>query len=161
MARPSVLALLAFAVVGCQANTVPVPVMGSVDQLVGEWSGEYYSPDTRRHGSILFHLDPGRDSATGDVLMIPDGGRAMPSVPERIDDQWRTWSQVVQISFVRCSDGEVTGWMVPYPDPETGELTYTEFTGHLDGDTLKGTFVSRVDKIGRRAEGTWSVVRKK
>ena len=162
MARLSVVALSAGLLAGCQAAVIPVPVQGTVDQLVGEWSGEYSSLETGRRGSILFHLDPGRDTATGDVLMTPDQMRGMPTVPDRAGELWRTSSQVLQISFVRCTDGEVNGWMKPYTDPDSGELIYTDFTGYITGaagDTLKGTYVSRVEKIGKRTGGTWIVVR--
>lgn len=161
MSRAALLLPLAILASGCQAVVTPVPVSGSVDQLVGEWEGEYSSEETGRRGSILFRLDPGRDTATGDVLMTPDQARVVPTVPERVDDPWwRHSPQVVQISFVRCVDGEVTGLMKPYTDPETGETVYTEFIGTLTGNTLSGTFASWTEASRRRTGGTWSATRK-
>lgn len=144
----------------CQAAVTPVPVVGTIDQLVGEWAGEYISRETGRHGTILFRLDPGKDTATGDVLMTPDR-YPIPSASERTDEPWwKSGMQVLQISFVRCDRDEVSGWMKPYPDPETGELTYTDFTGYIKGDSLKGTYVAFVEKTGKRTGGTWSAVRR-
>ena len=152
---------LAILVSACQAVVTPVPVTGSVSQLVGEWEGEYSSEETGRHGSILFRLDPGKDTATGDVLMTPDLNRVFPTAPERVDEPWWKYSpQVLQISFVRCADGEVTGVMKPYTDPETGDVTYTEFIGWLDGNKLSGSFASWTERSLRRSGGTWSAVRK-
>ena len=111
-----------------------MPVQGTLDKLVGEWSGEYISNETGRRGSILFRLDPGRDTATGDVLMTPERSALPPSPLERPEEPWwKTSAQVLQISFVRCDRDEVSGWMKPYPDPETGGLTRTDFTGRHHG----------------------------
>ncbi len=66
---------------------------------------------------------------------------------------------MLQISFVRCTDGAVEGWIKPYPDPTSGELTHTEFTGLIVRDTLRGRFVAVVEKTGKRSNGTWTVVR--
>jgi len=161
MTRLAVVALTASLLGGCQPVPLPVPVEGSVDQLVGEWSGEFSSAETGRFGSIFFRLEAGRDTATGDVLLIPDRTYNVPTAPEWNENPWRTSAQVLQISFVRCTDGEVDGWIKPYPDPDSGELTYTDFTGVIVGDSLKGTFVSRVENIGKRSSGTWAVVRTK
>ena len=38
---------------------------------VGEWVGEYSSAETGRVGSIVFTLAAGRDTAAGDVMMVP------------------------------------------------------------------------------------------
>jgi hypothetical protein len=154
-------ALTSSLLAGCQAAVTPVPVQGTIEQLVGEWSGQYASTETGRRGSILFHLEPGRDTATGDVLMTPDRGYNVPSAAERSPDEpwWKSSTQLLQISFVRCDRDEVSGFMKPYVDPETGELTHTDFVGYIVGDTLKGTYVAYVERIGRRTGGSWTVVR--
>ena len=157
MRVPGILVLIA-AATGCNANIAPVPVRGTVDELVGEWSGEYVSQETGRRGSILFRLEAGKDTAHGDVLLTPD---QQYSAPPRADEPWwKTSSQVLQISFVRCDVGEVSGLMKPYPDPVTGELTFTEFVGYIQGDTLKGKYVAFVEVTGKQTGGTWTVVRR-
>ena len=158
MRFPGLLMLVA-AAAGCNAPVVaPVPVQGTVEQLVGEWSGDYFSPETGRRGTILFRLEAGKDTAHGDVLLTPERGYSAP--PKADEPWWKTSSQVLQISFVRCDVDEVSGWMKPFPDPETGELTYTEFTGHIRRDTLRGRYVALVETTGRRTTGTWTVVRR-
>ena len=159
MPRVTAIALAASLLAGCNATLLPVPVEGTIDQLVGEWAGDFSSGETGRRGSIYFHLEAGRDTATGDVLLIPDRAYNVPTAPEWNESPWRTSSHVLQISFVRCTDGEVDGWIKPYPDPDTGHLTYTDFTGVIVGDSLKGTFVSRVESGGKRSSGTWAVAR--
>ena len=149
--------VLVVAAAGCHATVSPVPVQGTIEQLVGEWSGDYFSAATGRRGSILFRLEAGKDTAEGDVLLTPEHQYTAPS---KIDEPWwKTSSQVLQISFVRCDVDEVTGWMNPYRDPETGELTYTEFTGFIRRDTLRGRYEAYVKTTGRRTTGTWTVVR--
>lgn len=161
MRSVATMAVISSLLAGCRAAVAPVPVQGTIDQLVGEWSGEYASTETGRRGSILFHLEPGRDTATGDVLMTPDRGYNVPSAAERNPDEpwWKSSTQVLQISFVRCDRDEVSGFMKPYVDPETGELTYTDFVGYISGDTLRGTYVAFVETARRRTGGSWMVVR--
>jgi hypothetical protein len=144
---------------GCAPVGSPVPIRGDVSALVGEWDGDYESPDTGRHGSIVFTLRPGQDTASGDVLMIP--ANPEPMAPRQMDDPAHRAPHLLQISFVRCEGGQVTGWIIPYPDPDTGEKTYTSFTGSLKADTLAGTFVAHAEQSGKRSTGTWRVVRSK
>ena len=145
------------AAAGCKATVTPVPVQGTVDQLVGEWSGDYYSTETGRRGSILFRLEAGKDTANGDVLLTPEVNYTAP--PKTDEPWWKTSSQVLRISFVRCDVDEVSGWMQPYLDPETGELTSAEFTGSIRRDTLRGRYVAIGEATKKRTTGTWTVVR--
>ncbi len=148
------------AALGCQAPGMPIPVRGSIDPLVGDWAGEYVSPETGRTGSIVFSLVAGRDTASGDVLMIPSNPDFPPTVARSDDPQQRA-PRVLKISFVRCEGNEVSGWLDPYPDPDTGEKTSTTFEGVIKGDKLEGRFVSYLELSGKRRTGTWTVSRKK
>lgn len=59
---------------GCASRPAPVPVIGprsDLSALVGDWSGEYNSPETGRSGSIAFTLKSGKDTAFGRVVMVP------------------------------------------------------------------------------------------
>jgi hypothetical protein len=151
------LLVLVVAAAGCRAAVSPVPVQGTVEQLVGEWAGDYFNTATGRRGSILFRLEAGKDTAQGDVLLTPN---TQYTAPQKLDEPWwKTSSQVLQISFVRCDVDEVSGWMKPYPDPETGELTYTEFTGSIRRDTLRGRYEAFVKTTGKRTTGTWTVAK--
>jgi hypothetical protein len=151
--------LVLAAAVGCRATVAPVPVEGTIERLVGEWSGDYFNTDSGRRGSILFRLEAGKDTAQGDVLLTPNAAYSAP--PKADEPWWKTSSQLLRISFVRCDVDAVSGWMKPYPDPETGELTYTEFTGVIQRDTLRGRYVAVVEVTGRKTTGTWTVVRRR
>jgi hypothetical protein len=127
--------------------------------LVGEWSGFYSSVETGRRGSILFTLKASQDTAFGDVLMIPNREDFGPTAPRPFADPSRENSHVLQINFVRCEGTAVTGWMNPYRDPDTGDTTYTTFTGTINNDELVGTFVAVGEATGNRLTGTWKVKR--
>jgi hypothetical protein len=144
----------------CVGPSLPVPVRGSVEPLVGHWVGEYSSSETGRSGSIVFTLEAGRDTASGDVLMVP-ANVEMSSPTAKIDDPGYRRPQVIKISFVRCEGNEVTGWLEPYPDPDTGEKLSTTFDGTIKGDRLQGQFVSYSEVTGQRRVGKWVVDRKK
>jgi len=148
------------ALTACSAPQSPVPVRGKVDPLVGEWTGEYTSRETGRSGSIVFTLVAGKDTATGDVLMVPNNQESPPAAP-RADDATRRSPRLLKISFVHCEGNEVTGWLDPYPDPDTGEKTATTFEGTIKGDKLQGRFISYLELSGVRRVGTWVVTRKK
>ncbi len=148
------------AAIGCVGPGTPVPVRGSVEPLVGRWVGEYSSNESGRSGSIVFTLEAGRDTATGDVLMVPANIDVPPATVRTNDPNDRS-PRVIRISFVRYEGNEVTGWLEPYPDPDTGERTSTTFEGLIKGDRLEGQFTSYLELSGRRRVGKWTVSRKK
>lgn len=159
MARMTLLNGVLLAGVACVGPGLPVPVRGSVEPLVGEWVGEYSSRKTGRSGSIVFTLEAGKDTAKGDVLMVPANIELPPPVLKTDDPNYRN-PRVLKISFVRCEGSEVTGWLDPYLDPDTGEKTATTFDGLIKGDRLEGTFASYLELSGRRRVGKWIVTRK-
>jgi hypothetical protein len=145
----------------CASPGSPVPVAGDTRILAGEWDGTYMSRETGRSGSIVFRLKAGTDSAFGDVVMVP----ATADLPEaRVNapapDPLRRMPRVLTISFVQCGDGEVTGRLDPYEDPDTHERVVTTFQGRLSGNRFEGTFVSVIGTSGYRVAGTWWAERK-
>jgi hypothetical protein len=144
----------------CAFQGTPVPITGETALLEGDWEGTYSSRETGRTGSILFRLVAGTDSAYGDVLMIPSRPEAMsmPSAPQ-IPEAFPKMPRALAISFVRCEDGEVTGRLDPYLDPDTGERVYTTFEGRLRDNEFRGTFTSLYPGSGHRVTGTWFVKR--
>jgi hypothetical protein len=158
----AVMALAALAAVtGCVAPGTPVPVAGDVQVLAGEWEGSYSSVETGRSGSIVFRLKAGTDSAFGDVVMVPARADLPPAGAAPVADQpMRQMPRVINISFVRCAEGDVTGLLEPYQDPDTGQRIFTRFQGRLKGNTLEGTFVSVYEGSGNRTSGTWLVARR-
>lgn len=141
---------------------VPVSAPSGTGGLVGEWAGEYESPAVGRAGSIVFHLDAGRDTARGDVVMVPRGSQAaLQRAPAEPGTVVRASSapQVLTIRFVRVEGDRVNGALDPYVDPACGCRVFTAFEGTLAGDRLRGTFVTHGEPSGP-VNGTWSVERR-
>ncbi len=158
-------ATLPMLLAGCAASHTPVPVVGpsaDIAALAGEWVGEYSSTESGRSGNITFTLRAAADSAFGDVVMIPAGwGRplapwrgeaAAPPTP-------RPQPEVLTINFVRVEQGHVNGTLAPYADPQTGARLVTTFTGTLSGNTIAGTYTTRLPSGGTQT-GRWTVQRK-
>lgn len=140
----------------CAYQPRAVPVAGapaSVAALEGEWVGEYWSLDTGRSGSILFRLEAGRDTAMGDVLMLPS------ELPHAHTGE-HPRSEYVPINFVYVEGTRVRGLLDPYRDPECGCRLETQFEGTLEGDRITGTFTSRHIEGGRVQRGEWRVTRR-
>jgi len=162
---PLAAATLPMLLAACAANQPPVPVVGSaadIAALTGEWVGEYSSAASGRSGSISFTLRAAGDSAFGDVVMIPAGwGR--PLAPWRNETAAtptpRVQPEVLTINFVRVEGCCVSGTLVPYADPETGARLVTAFTGQLRGNTIEGTYTTRLPS-GETQTGRWTVQRK-
>ncbi len=145
-----------------------VPLVGptrDVVALAGHWDGGYSSAQTGRSGSISFTLVSASDSAFGDVVMIPRGfGRplqawtgATPSAPGVAPAR----ATVLTISFVRVTEGRVSGTLKPYADPETGVQLFTTFDGRIEGDVIAGTFTTRRAGAPDAITGEWKVTRRK
>ena len=149
------LLMLALTLSACGASRSPVPLVGAasdVSALTGEWAGDYSSAES------------GRDSAFGDVVMIPTAwGR--PLMPYRegntagaVGNQQPT-STVLTIRFVRVEHGHVSGTLDPYADPQTGARLLTTFSGELSGKAITGTYTTRLPS-GDTQTGRWTVQRR-
>ena len=151
----------------CSWRRTPVPVLsesGSVDALVGDWAGEYSSSQTGRSGSITFQLSNEKDTAYGDVIMIPRGSTVQipahdPSQVSGVRPPVAT--EPLAIRFVRMEGGTVSGTLSPYNDPECGCRVITTFTGSFTNpDTIEGKYTTRGASLGHiPAEGRWKVER--
>jgi hypothetical protein len=153
----------ALTVAACAMHPQVVPLEGAPDDLralEGEWVGEYRSFETGRSGSILFTLVAGRDTATGDVLMVPreSGGvhrDAPPALPHN-------GPQPLSIRFVRVDGNLITGTIDPYPSPDCECQLLTTFRGEILGDRIEGSFITHHSGFDQGAQkGTWWVRRKK
>ena len=143
----------------------PVPVVGApadVAALAGRWSGSYASAQTGRSGSISFTLATTRDSAVGDVVMIPRGlGRPLQAWDRAQPGGPTPRSAVLTISFVRVAAGRVSGRLAPYADPETGRELLTAFEGRLRGNTIDGTYKTHARGETDERTGEWNVTRER
>jgi hypothetical protein len=149
----------------CGASRSPVPVVGAasdISSLAGEWVGDYSSAQSGRSGSISFTLRAATDSAFGDVVMIP-AGLGRPLQPWRGDNvtggAQAPASTVLTIRFVRVEQGHVSGTLDPYADPQTGDRLLTTFSGELKGNTVGGTYTTRLAS-GETQTGRWTVQRR-
>ena len=148
----------------CSSAPQPVPLEGTpadIRALEGEWIGEYHAYDpSDRSGTILFRLEAGQDSATGDVLMHLSGRETAAMVP-LTTDPWADVApdQILSITFVRAAGGTVFGRLDPYHDPVCGCELRTTFTGRIKGNLVEGTYTSQHVNGADRIEGRWRVVR--
>ena len=151
----------------CSWRRTPVPVItdsGSTTALVGEWAGEYSSTQTGRSGSITFELANERDTAYGDVIMVPRNQAVQIPArdPAQISGPQRQMaSEPLSIRFVRMEGGRVSGTLSPYADPECGCRVITTFTGRFTGpDSIEGKYTTRGTDFGHvPIEGRWKVTR--
>jgi len=156
---------LPIAFAACVSRQQPVNVVGAssdVTALTGQWAGDYSSAESGRSGSISFNLRNAGDSAFGDVVMVP-AGLNRPLAPWRGDaagmQAQRPEPEVLTISFVRVQSGSVTGRLAPYAEPGTGTRLLTTFEGTLSGNTIEGTYLTRLPS-GETQTGRWRVQRR-
>jgi len=154
-------ALLALvALVGCRYQPSFFPVRGTSDdrsQLVGEWYGEFTSTSTDRNGFIGFHLEPGRDSASGDVSVLP---RAVLQEGWHHDDRPYRRAPTptgLRIGLLRVDATSVEGFVEPFQDPDCSCMVSTWSRGVVRGYSITGEYVSRGGSVSRR--GTWRMRR--
>jgi hypothetical protein len=162
MKRLSVVAL-AFATASCAINPAPIPVVGTaadLSALAGEWTGEYRSAEAGRTGSITFKLAAGRDTAFGDVLMIPREDPLRMAEPSQPIVPLAPQPQILTISFVRVTGGSISGSLTPYPSPDCECQLLTTFRGQLKGDRIEGDLWINHSGMEMPAQkGTWWVKR--
>jgi len=146
------------------APQTPVPLVGSARDLAalaGRWEGAYSSGETGRGGSISFTLTANRDSAFGDVVMIPRGfGRPLQPLDRPAPSAPAPRPAVLTINFVRVTGARVAGTLAPYADPETGARLFTTFEGEVRGDVIEGTYTTHAAGATEEQTGQWRVTRR-
>lgn len=164
-----VLTAAAFAA-GCASIPTPVPVIGprpGLSALVGDWSGEYNSPETGRSGSIAFKLEAGKDTAFGSIVMVPRAQYDRVSSgspvehPNVVGAAIQKPGELLTIRFVRMEGSHVVGTLDPYRDPDCGCQLATTFRGEFtDESTIEGTFNSAGSEMSHLpTSGRWKVSR--
>lgn len=158
-------ALVIAAAAACSANPSPVPVIGAtadLSALAGEWAGEYRSAAAGRSGSISFKLEAGRDTAFGDVLMIPAGQEVTATGTNRTTSAMRAAPRALLIRFVRVSGNELSGAIDPYESPDCRCTLYTTFHGTIEGNRISGDLLIRHNERNAPPQrGTWWAERTK
>jgi hypothetical protein len=148
--------------IACTYAGTAVPLRGSpadIAALAGRWEGEFSSDDTRRGGTLTFTIRTDKDTAVGDVLLIPNA-----TVPVRAADARETVHlhhvrspELLRVTFVAVHGATVRGEIEPYIAPDCQCVVVTEFFGTVSGDTVSGTYVTRAE--GLRQQGRWSMRR--
>jgi hypothetical protein len=163
--RPA-LAGLGLLVLGACVELPPVALdatPGDLEILAGEWDGTYESAELGRRGTITFKLTGGRDGAYGDVVMFPVNA-SPPHERYVYDEAQHTGgmprSEALTINFIRSSNGELTGALDRYWDPDRNCFATTTFTGRVVRGVVEGTFRTTLDGGARQATGTWTARKK-
>ena len=160
-------ALAALSLTACSWRRTPVPIVGDVGStalLVGSWSGDYFSPETGRRGSISFELESEKDTAFCDVTMIPYVGNARVGANVHGDApviaSQKSINEPLKIRFIRIGDQRISGTLEPYTDPECGCTVTTTFIGSFAApNKIEGTFTTVSTGMQQTTKGQWSVKR--
>jgi len=134
--------LLSVVLLACGGGQKDFAVKGNDNELVrlaGEWKGDYKSNETGRSGPVTFSLQVGQHTAEGEILM--------------------SGTTPLKIEFVQVKSGQVRGTIGPHPDPGCSCQVETSFLGTLAGDTLSGTFETKLGATGQVQTGAWTVTR--
>jgi len=135
--------VLVVALGACGAGHKDVAVKGNDNELAkvaGEWEGDYKGADTGRSGPVTFSLQLGRHVAEGEVVM--------------------SGTTPLKIEFVQLEATQIKGTIMPYTDPSCSCQVETSFLGKVAGDTISGTFETKVAATGQLQTGAWQVTRK-
>ena len=154
MARALLPLLLLASCGGPPAPSSPVPLEGprrDIRRLAGTWAGEFVSSSGPRHGTIMLTIEPGRDTAHGQVLL--EGAAPPQATPAGAD------GTVLRLGRIVIADGSVAGWIESYPDLELGCPVDTWFEGRLVRDTLEGMFFAHPAEGDTVRRGTWWAAR--
>jgi hypothetical protein len=151
------------AAVACQYRPTPISLQGepsSIAALRGQWSGEYWGKVSERRGSLSFSIAATGDSAFGDVIMFsPQGQQIRPLDAAPQHRLHSASSQALRIDFVRVGASMVSGTLEPYIAPDCECQVSTTFTGNVQGDTIRGTFITNGRQGGNR-DGNWMMTRR-
>jgi len=147
----------------CHYTPAPVTLQGlsvDIDELAGEWSGEYSSQESGRSGSIVFKIVPQLDTAYGDVVMISNAGSPLVAAdaPNGVHQMHSTSATILRVAFVRVMGEEVKGTLEPYVAPDCQCVVRTVFHGVVKGDRIDGMYTT-YGPNGLNQEGKWSVTR--
>ena len=145
----------------CTYHPSRFPIYGTTDDrapLAGEWFGEFTSTGTGRNGNIGFRLEPGRDSASGDVSMETFYVGAQVRYQEHRPHPGAAAAPALRIRHVRAGASILEGVIEPFHDPDCDCMVTTRFRGVVRGDSIAGTYVGRGGATTR--EGAWHVTRR-
>jgi len=158
-------ATLFVALAACHYNPSPVPLEGpsnDIARLAGTWDGDYASAESGRSGSITFTILAGRDTAFGDVVMIPEHGPAF-AAADAVTQEHRAHAQsaeLLRVTLIRVQGGTIRGELEPYIAPDCQCTVTTVFRGSVNGDRIDGQYITRGPN-GLLQEGRWRMERRR
>jgi len=164
--RPALAGLGLLALGAACAPLPPVPLDATpadLEILAGEWNGTYESAALGRRGTITFQLTGGRDGAHGDVIMFPVNASAPQETHVYQEGQYTGGaprSEALTINFIRASDGDISGSLDRYWDPDRNCFATTTFSGRVTGSVVAGTFRTTFHGGSGQATGTWTARKK-
>lgn len=162
--RVALLALVA-APLACRYQPTPVQLQASpsdIEALAGRWEGEFSSVESGRSGNIVFTVQAGKDTAFGDVVMIPQSwGQPLTAADAASGEHARhsASAELLRVRFVRAHGDFIEGALEPYIAPDCHCTVSTTFHGALQGNSIRGDYVT-TGAYGLRQTGKWSVTRK-
>lgn len=161
LARALVVTLLLACGIRPSAGPVPVEApAGDRSALVGRWEGTYRVSGIGRRGNLRFELQPGADTAYGEVEMTFSVALRLYG-DTRDADLARHPCTVIGITVVRLADSLVRGTLAPYWDPDCDCRTHTVFEGTIENGRVAGTFTSGPGgSEPPRLTGTWFAERR-
>ena len=151
---------------GCASNPAPVPVDASRadwEILAGQWQGTYSTTPQGRTGTIDFRLSAQAEQAAGDVLMIAENEKVpygrLPPGDARVGPTNTRETHLLAIRFVRAQQGQISGTIDSYWDPDRRCQATAVFLGQVKDRVIDGTFTSTCDDGVRRLNGKWRVTK--
>ena len=166
MRRVVALAGASLALSACRYTPTPVVLQaspGDVVSLAGTWEGTYQGRESERTGTITLTIEPGKDTAYGDVLMEAPARHQFIAADVASGEHQRhaRAHEVLRITWVGIHRGFVEGALEPYIAPDCQCSVKTTFNGYADdeGNLIKGEFITVGPSL--RQTGTWTVRKKK
>ena len=140
----------------------PIPLEGGERELAalaGSWTGGYRSDRGGGHGTIVFHLKAGADTARGQVEMT--FAPALELYGDEVACELpREPCTTIDIAVVRVEDGTIRGTLAPYWNPACDCRTVSVFEGRRTDGRIAGTFVTgREGGEAVLSTGRWQVER--
>jgi len=103
--------------------------------------------------------------ASGDVLMMAEGTRVpyrpYPPGDPRLTPIDAAYTQVLTIKFVRAAQGQISGTIASYWDPDRSCQASATFLGSAQPRAIDGTFTSTCEDGVRQLHGKWRVTRER
>jgi hypothetical protein len=122
--------------------------------LAGTWTGTYTSDVTQKSGRLVLNLSGTDESATGQLVLTPTGGKAIApegavmAAPAKGKAAPATGG--LSVTAMKSGDDTVTGSVDgSYMDPGCNCSVVSTFEGELTGNTLVGTISARDARTGQ------------